>query len=155
MPKVLFLINKEKREVEVPEGAVLRDEAIKAGVQLNFFPLDSKNGFLGRYLNCWGHGTCGTCKVLVKKGMENLTPKGMNGEQAKEYREKVATGQEKPGKKGLFERFTLGHMFSSIGFEGEMRLSCQIRVHGDCTIEIRPAFNWDGDNFWQKPYPNK
>jgi ferredoxin len=112
-------------------------------------------GFLGRYLNCRGHGSCGTCKVLVKKGMENLTPKSMSVEQAKEYMEKLAAGQAKPGKKGPLERFTLGRMFSSIGHEEEMRLSCQVKVHGDCTVELHPGFNWDGDNFWQKPYPNK
>ena len=73
--------------------------------------------------------------MLVKKGMENLSPKG------------------------LLERFTLATapttMFSVLGHEDEMRLSCQCTVHGDCTIETRPAFNWSGDNFWQKPYPNK
>ena len=55
----------------------------------------------------------------------------------------------------LRERFKLATMLSSIGHEDEMRLSCQCTVHGDCTIETRPAFNWSGDNFWQKPYPNK
>ena len=39
--------------------------------------------------------------------------------------------------------------------EDEMRLACQVQVNGDCTVETRPAFNWSGENFWQKPYPNK
>jgi hypothetical protein len=46
-------------------------------------------------------------------------------------------------------------MLTGIGFEDEMRLACQVRVNGDCTIETRPAANWSGENFWQKPYPNK
>jgi ferredoxin len=129
MPKVT-LVN-EKKELEVASGANLRDELRKASVQVNFYPLDTSGGLLGRYLNCFGHGTCGTCKVLVKKGMENL-----NG-------------------KGTLEKFTLARMLTTIGHEDEMRLSCQVQVNGDCTIETRPAANWSGENFWQKPYPNK
>jgi ferredoxin len=125
MPKVV--IANEKREIEVPQGANLRQELQKAGV-------DIYKG-LHRYLNCRGNGLCGTCKVLVKKGMENLSPKGR------------------------LERFTLATSPSTalavVGYEEEMRLSCQTRVQGDCTIETRPAFNWSGETFWQKPYPNK
>jgi ferredoxin len=121
MPKVEFV--NEKKVIEVPEGANLREEARKAGI-------DVYKG-LDRYLNCRGLGLCGTCKVLVKKGMENLSPKGWR------------------------ERFKLATMMSSIGHEDEMRLSCQVQVNGDCTVETHPAFNLSGDNFWQKPYPNK
>lgn len=121
MPKVS--IANEKKEIEVPAGSNLRTELQKAGVEVY-------QGF-DRILNCRGNGLCGTCKVLIKKGMENLSPKG-----------------------GI-ERFKLGMMLSSIGHEDEMRLSCQVKVNGDCTIETRPAFNWSGENFWQKPYPNK
>ena len=125
MPKVVFV--NEKKDLEVTDGANLRQEAIKAGVQVY--------SGIHRYVNCMGNGLCGTCKVLVKKGMENLSPKG------------------------LLERFTLATspttMMSVIGHEEEMRLSCQVKIHGDCTIETKPPFNWSGDNFWQKPYPNK
>jgi ferredoxin len=125
MPKVSFVT--EKKDIEVPDGANLREEARKAGIQVY-------KG-LHRILNCQGNGLCGSCKVLVKKGMENLSPKGR------------------------LERFTLATspvtMMAVIGHEEEMRLSCQVQVHGDCTIETKPAFNWSGDNFWQKPYPNK
>jgi ferredoxin len=121
MPKVVFV--KEKQEIEVPEGANLRDEARKAGIQI-YRSLD-------KYLNCWGHGLCGTCRVLVKKGMENLSPKGR------------------------LERVKLGMMLSAIGHEDEMRLACQVQVNGDCSVETKPAMNLSGENFWQKPYPNK
>jgi hypothetical protein len=88
--------------------------------------------------------------------MENLSPKGMKPEEVKRHQESIQQGAEKPGQfKSFMERFTLWRMFSSIGREDEMRLSCQVAVHGDCTIEINPKFNWDGENFWQKPYPNK
>ncbi|HLJ91740.1 MAG TPA: 2Fe-2S iron-sulfur cluster-binding protein, partial [Gemmataceae bacterium] len=90
---------------------------------------------LHRYVNCMGNGLCGTCKVLVKKGMENLS------------------------RKGLLERFTLATSPTTsmgiVGHEDEMRLSCQVKINGDCSVETTPAFNWSGDNFWQKPYPNK
>ena len=125
MPKVV--IANEKKEIEVPVGANLRQELVKAGVQVY--------GSVEKYLNCRGLGLCGTCKILVKKGMENL------------------------GRKTFMERFNFNchplTMLARIGHEDEMRLSCQVAVHGDCTIEVHPTFNWDGDNFWQKPYPNK
>jgi ferredoxin len=125
MPKVTFV--KEKKEVEVPVGANLRLEALKAGVSV-YPPLN-------HYLNCRGFGLCGTCRVLVKKGMENLNAKT------------------------LMERINLNAhpltMLAVIGHENEMRLSCQVQVNGDCTIETKPAFNLNGENFWQKPYPNK
>ena len=115
MPKVLFV--NEKQEVEVPDGANLRLEARKAGVELY-------RG-IERYLNCRGLGLCGTCRVLVKKGMENLSPKGFK------------------------ERFKLGTMLSSIGHEEDMRLACQVTVHGDCQVVTRPPFNISGEIFWQ------
>jgi ferredoxin len=125
MPKVVFV--KEKQEIEVPQGANLREEAKKAGISV-YKGLD-------RYLNCMGFGMCGTCKVLVKEGMDNLSPKT--------FREKLH-----------FNAHPLGAL-AVIGHEEEMRLSCQARVNGDCTIETQPALNWSGENFWQKPYPNK
>jgi ferredoxin len=125
MPKVIFV--KEKQEIEVPAGAILRDEAIKAGIPVNY-RLGSK--VMGK-LNCMGHATCGTCRVLVKKGMENLSPLGK------------------------WEKFRLGVMIGTIGHEDESRLACQTQVNGDCTVETNPEINISGENFWQKPYPNK
>jgi ferredoxin len=121
MPKVSFV--NEKREIEVPQGANLRKEAQNAGIEVY-------RG-LERYLNCRGNGLCGTCRVLVKKGTENLSPKG------------------------FMERLKLGTMLSAIGHEDEMRLSCKVQVNGDCSIVTKPPMNLSGDNFWQKPYPNK
>ncbi len=121
MPKVT--IANDKKEIDVPQGANLRQEALKQNVEV-YQGLD-------KYLNCRGLGMCGTCKVLVKKGMEHTSPKT------------------------LIEKLTLARMFSTIGNENEMRLACQMAVNGDCTIEARPSTNWYGENFWQKPYPNK
>ncbi len=125
MPKVTFV--NEKQDVEVEPGANLRLAAQKAGIQV--YP------GLARFLNCRGNGLCGTCKVLVTKGAENLSPKT------------------------TLEKMNLGGhpitMLAAIGHEEQMRLSCQVKVNGDCSIVTRPAFNWAGENFWQKPYPNK
>ena len=125
MPKVVFV--NEKTELEVPSGANLREEARKAGLQI-YKGLD-------RFLNCRGFGLCGTCRVLVKKGMENLNPKT--------FRERLNLS---------LHPFS---MLAAIGHENEMRLACQVQVNGDCTVQTHPAFNWSGENFWQKPYPNK
>jgi ferredoxin len=125
MPKVSFV--NEKQEIEVPQGGNLRTEARKAGVEVH--------GWIESYLNCMGNGLCGTCRVLVKKGMENLNPKT------------------------TMEKINLNAhpltMLAALGHEDEMRLACQVQVNGDCTIETHPALNWSGENFWQKPYPNK
>ena len=121
MPKVTFV--NEKQDIEVPAGSNLRQEARKAGIEV-YRGID-------KLINCRGLGLCGTCRVLVKKGMENLSTKGR------------------------LERFKLATMLSAISHEDEMRLACQVQVNGDCTVETRPTFNWSGDNFWQKPYPNK
>ena len=45
--------------------------------------------------------------------------------------------------------------FAYIGHEHEMRLACQARVNGDCSVVTQPALNLSGETFWQKPYPNK
>lgn len=121
MPKVTVI--NEKKDIEVPAGANLREELRKNGVEV--YP------GMARYVNCFGHGSCGTCKVLVKKGMENLSPKGM------------------------MEKFTVFRMLSAIGLEDELRLSCQVTVNGDCSVETQPEMNLSGETFWQKPYPNK
>lgn len=125
MPKVVIV--NEKKEIEVPAGANLRVEARKAGVEI--YP------GMAKYLNCRGLGACGTCKVYVKAGAENLNPK---------------TVIEK-----LNLNFHPVTSFASIGHEDEIRLACQVTVNGDCSIETKPAFNLCGENFWQKPYPNK
>jgi len=125
MPKVTFI--NEKKEIEVEPGANLRQAAIKADI--------SVYKGVERILNCRGFGLCGTCKVLVKKGMENLSPKT------------------------FIENLNLNAhpltMFARIGHEDEMRLACQVKVNGDCTVQTMPEFNLSGENFWQKPYPNK
>jgi ferredoxin len=127
MPKVTFV--REKLDLEVPKGANLREEAMKAGLEVY-------TG-VNRFLNCFGHGTCGTCKVAVKKGTENL------------------------GAPGAIEKFTLWRMLSVIGHEAESRLSCQCSVQGDCTVETQPALpispetDAKGKFFWETPYPNK
>ena len=125
MPKVTVV--NEKKEIEVPAGANLREELRKNAVEV--YP------GMARYVNCFGHGGCGTCKVFVKKGMENLTPKT------------------------IFEKMNMAlhpmTMLASIGHEDELRLSCQCYVNGDCSVEVRPELNLSGETFWQKPYPNK
>ncbi len=64
MPIVNFV--NEKKQVEVPEGANLRREALKAGVEL--YP------GIHKYLNCRGFSLCGACRVLITKGREHTNP---------------------------------------------------------------------------------
>src|SRR5262249_20244209 len=123
MPKITVL-NEQKKEIEVPAGANLRLALREAGV-----PVYSG---IDKYLNCRGLGLCGTCAVLVKKGMQELSKKT--------FREKF--------------NFTLHPKtsFMVIGREDEMRLACQCKVEGDCEVEVRPSLNLSGEVFWSKPY---
>lgn len=119
MPKVTF--KKEKKTVEVPEGANLRKVAQNAGVEVY-------KG-LHKYLHCPGLGLCGSCRVYVKKGKENLT------------------------QPSIIEKFTtqIGNpeaQFAFIGHEEELRLSCQCRVTGDVEVETAAPCNWHGEKFW-------
>ncbi len=132
MPKVSFV--NEKQDIEVEVGANLRAEARKAGIAIHGTVMSFLNP-VTNVLNCRGNGLCGTCRVLVKKGMENLSPKTTI--------EKIHLAAHPETR------------LVSIGQEEEIRLACQVKVQGDCTIETHPQLNWHGENFWQKPYPNK
>ena len=52
MPTITFAT--EKKEIQVPEGANLRKEALAAGVSL--YP------GVHKVLNCHGMGSCGSCE---------------------------------------------------------------------------------------------
>jgi ferredoxin len=67
MPTIKFI--SEKKEIQVPEGANLRAEAKRAGVQVYQGP--------DKILHCPGLGCCGTCRVKIVKGMENTSPRGV------------------------------------------------------------------------------
>ncbi|HEV2971611.1 MAG TPA: 2Fe-2S iron-sulfur cluster-binding protein [Pirellulales bacterium] len=116
MPIVTFV--NEKKEIQVPEGANLRKEAMRAGIQvysgIHKLPIG----------NCHGLSLCGSCRVLVTKGIENASPIG------------------------TAERMRLKVSMAYVGNEDTMRLSCQTQVMGDMTVETRPALNLYGDNFF-------
>jgi ferredoxin len=120
MPTVTFV--KEKKSIEVPVGANLRKEALKAGVQLYPFPHN--------YVNCMGFAQCGSCRVIVKKGIENCS------------------------RQGLIEKFPFFNplnplvFFARLGNEATMRLACQLRVNGDIEVQTQPPMNWHGENFF-------
>jgi ferredoxin len=114
VPTIKFV--NEKKEVQVPEGANLRAAARSAGVEIY-------KG-LEKYGNCRGLGVCGTCKVLITKGMENASPRGFR------------------------ERTRMRMSMAYIGNEDTMRLSCQTKVLGDMEVVTQPALNLYGENFF-------
>src|ERR1700729_1711853 len=105
---IIKFIN-EKKEIQVPEGSNLRAEAMRAGVGLY-----SGVHKLG---NCRGFSLCGSCRVLVTKGMDNLSPMG------------------------TMERGRLKMSMAYIGNEDTMRLACQATVNGDIEVQTKPALN--------------
>ncbi len=118
MPTVKFV--NEKKSIEVPEGANLRKEAMKNGIELYSGP--------HRYLNCMGFGQCASCRVRIVKGRENVS-------RQKLY-EKL--------------RLIAGPLtfFARLGNEDSLRLSCRTTVQGDCEVETHPPINWSGEKFW-------
>lgn len=118
MPTVTFV--NEKKSIEVPAGANLRREAIKAGIQL--YPVPHN------YVNCMGFGVCTSCKVMVKKGLENVS------------------------RQAAYEKVTMmAHpltFFARLGNESNLRLACQMTVNGDVEVQTQPPMNWHGENFW-------
>jgi len=117
MPIVTFIDrNKKKTEIEVPKGANLRKEALKASIPI--YP------WIHKFLHCPGLAQCGSCRVLITKGMENAS------------------------EMGVAERARFMMSMARIGYEETMRLSCQTLVEGDMTVEIQPPLNLYGENFF-------
>ena len=114
MPIVNFV--NEKKQVQVPEGSNLRKVAREAGVQL--YP------GIHKLFNCHGLAQCGTCRVLIVKGMENASRMGWR------------------------ERLRLKMSMAFIGNEETMRLSCQTKVMGDVEVRTKPPLNLYGENFF-------
>jgi ferredoxin len=136
MPVVKFI--KEKKEIEVPVGANLRKEAIKAGVNTH----QGINGFgasLNQYINCHGLGQCGTCRVKIVKGIENASPMGIM------ERTRLRWPTPTPVTPLAFDPLPC---LAYIGNEATMRLSCQVTVQGDMEVETGPELNLYGENFF-------
>lgn len=127
MPTINFV--NEKKQIEVPAGANLRQEAMKAGIKL-YGGLNGVGAGLNEVFNCHGLGHCGTCRVKIVKGIENASSMG------------------------AIEKFTFKYnplgpaLFAYIGNEDTMRLACRTRVNGDMTVETRPPLNLTGENFF-------
>ncbi len=133
MPLIKFV--KEKKEIEVPVGANLRNEAIKAGINLNQ-GLNGVGASANRIFNCWGFGVCGTCRVLIKEGAENTNKLTFN--ESRKFKS-VASLVPFPDPIPLL---------AYVGHEDEMRLACCTVVQGDITVESGPEVNLFGENFF-------
>lgn len=129
MPTVKFI--KEKKEIEVPAGSTLRNVAYQAGVNTNFI-LNGLEGGLNRIANCHGFGMCGTCRVLIKSGMENTN--AMTLREAVKFKTPVGPDPIP--------------CMAFIGHESEMRLACCTKINGDIEVETNPEFNLFGENFF-------
>jgi len=128
MPIVKFV--KENKEIEVADGANLRKEALKAGI--NLYP--GLNGFgagINKLANCHGFGTCGTCRVNILKGAQNTNKQGML-EKAKFFI---------PIPDPLAP-------LAYVGNEDTMRLACKTTIHGDVEVETCPDVDLFGENFF-------
>ena len=131
MPRVNFV--NEKKEIEVPEGAVLRTEAIKAGINLNC----GVNGYgqnLNKILNCKGMGMCGTCRVLITQGMENTNQ--LTKREWVKFKTPVSIPPDPIP------------CLAYIGNEESMRLACMTKVLGDVEVVSSPEVNLFGENFF-------
>ncbi len=128
MPLVKF--TKENKEIEVPAGANLRKEAIKAGINVH----QGVNGMgagLNKFVNCHGLAQCGTCRVKITKGMENTSRMGM----LEKFRFYNPVPDPIP-------------CMAYIGNEDTMRLACCVAVNGDIEVETGPQLDLFGENFF-------
>jgi len=119
MPQVKFV--NEKQTVDVPEGANLRREARKAGVNLYWGP--------HQLMNCRGMGMCGSCHVEVTKGEENLKKPGLWERLCMSLHPALFLAKQTEKKEHL-------------------RLACQAKVMGDCEVKTQPDVNLNGEKFW-------
>jgi ferredoxin len=128
MPIIKFV--KEKKEIDVPAGTNLRRAALMAGVN----PHSIVNGIgagLTKRLNCFGNGLCGTCRVFIVKGKENVSRMGVM--------EKIKFHNPVP------DPLPALHF---IGNEDKLRLACQTLVNGDIEVETAPTLDLFGENFF-------
>ncbi|PHS15822.1 MAG: ferredoxin [Blastopirellula sp.] len=128
MPTVKFV--NEKKEVEVPEGTSVRAAALQVGINVHQ-GLNGIGAGINSVINCHGLGQCGTCRVLITKGIENASPMAMM-EKAKFA---VPVPDPLP-------------CFAYIGNEDTMRLSCSAKVMGDMEVVTGPELNLFGENFF-------
>jgi ferredoxin len=136
MPVIKFV--KEKKEIEVPSGANLREAAIKAGVNL-YQGLNGIGAGINQYLNCHGFGQCGMCRVLITKGMENTNPMGTM--ERWRFRVPVPTPLTPLALDPI-------PCLAYVGHEDTMRLACKTTVHGDIEVETGPPIDLYGENFF-------
>lgn len=132
MPTINFV--NEKKEIQVPVGANLRNEALNAGVNL-YYGFNGIGESLNKALNCHGFGLCGSCRVLITKGMENTNPPSLM-EKVK-FKTMLPTPIPDPLP-----------CLAYIGNEDTMRLACCVTVSGDMTVQTNPELNLFGDNFF-------
>ncbi len=119
MPTVTFK-NLKNKKIVVPEGANLRKEAQKNGIQMH-------EG-VHRVLNCQGNGFCASCRVKINSGEENL--------------------RRKTWWENILLLLNPLWLFAKIGHEKDLTLACQTKVTGDCEVESTPPMNWHGEKFW-------
>lgn len=131
MPRIRFV--KENVEIEVPQGANLRKEALKAGVSVYKGFINGAGEWLNRqpFGHCPGMGMCGTCRVKIVKGIENTNRMGPM--------EKFKFHSPLPDPIACF---------AYIGNEDTMRLACKTTVQGDIEVETGPEVNLFGENFF-------
>lgn len=119
MPTITFV--NEKVTVDAEVGEDLRTVARRNGIQLYSGP--------HKIVNCMGFGTCGSCSVVVKSGIENASSPSI--------REKV----------GKWANPVFGVKVMSHPDE-DVRLACQTKVEGDMEIVTTPPINFHGEKFW-------
>ena len=93
------------------------------------------NGFgetLNKFVNCHGIDMCGTCRVLITKGMENTN---------------ALTAREKLKFKLPFPD-PIPCCLMYLGNEDQMRLACMTQVLGDIEVKSGPEVNLFGENFF-------
>lgn len=136
MPNIKFV--HEKKEIDVPAGTNLRKAALQAGVNTNQ-GINGLGASINKHINCHGLGQCGTCRVLITEGMENVSRMGLV--EKCRFRSPLPTPVTPGGIDPL-------PCLAFVGNEETMRLACQVKVNGDIEVVTAPEFDLFGENFF-------
>ena len=127
MPKVTFV--KEKMDIEVPHGANLREEAMKAGLEVY-------QG-INRYVNCFGNGQCARVRSSSRKAWRTSAPKV-------------------PWRSSRFGECCRSSGTSGIAlWLVSVKFSAIAPSKPPPAMPISPEPDPKGKFFWETPYPNK
>ena len=137
MPIVKFV--KEKKEIEVPDGANLRAEAVKAGV--NTESGLERHRRVDQQILQLQHDELGP----DRRDVRHVPRADHQGHGKHEQADAPRVAEVQDGARSTPDPIP---SLAYVGHEDTMRLACCTTVHGDIEVETGPEVNLFGENFF-------